>query len=420
MQALTSDILAELGSDLGQPVATRLKVVRELQGQIREKRLQEQGVLLLWVKLEDLLRPEQEIDTRHQVWDFLADMLVGQQHALEMFRPQLFRYIKGHDVSEDLAQRVAVLGALTDTGKEIQHIEEQIGVFLLHLLHLVSEADDEEARAQVLALVSNMVRYNSAYLDQEVVAGLIVSLSCLATNSTKDQEILSCLDVLKSVVTYSYVPPEALFPFISCTCQVVNLPSLSSEAWDTTRKLLGTHLGHSALYNLCQIVQSPEHRLYVKLVRGAVYFIGCALWGPNRVPSLRYTAMSVLPFLISSLHSPHQPVLFEVAFQVRELVVGQGEQLTAPEWEETVTLLQRMVSRIDRCEEVRASVEEQLKATIGQMETLAMTERYTGSRTRLYELIESVSTLCPEASVRQFLEPLNSLLKQFPIRCSTY
>ena len=113
-------------------------------------------------------------------------------------------------------------------------------------------------------------------------------------------------------------------------------------------------------------------------------------------------------------------MLFEVAFQVRELVVGQGEQLTAPEWEETVTLLQRMVSRIDRCEEVRASVEEQLKATIGQMETLAMTERYTGSRTRLYELIESVSTLCPEASVRQFLEPLNSLLKQFPIRCSTY
>ena len=58
LQALTSDILAELGSDLGQPVVSRLKVVRELQGQVREKRLQEQGVLLLWVKLEDLLRPD--------------------------------------------------------------------------------------------------------------------------------------------------------------------------------------------------------------------------------------------------------------------------------------------------------------------------------------------------------------------------
>ena len=402
LQVLTSEILAELS--LGQPVASRLKVARELQGKVREKRLQEQGVLLLWVKLEDLLVPEQEVDTRHQVWDFLADMLIGQQHALEMFRPQLFQFIRGHDVPEDLAQRVEVLGALTDTGREIQHIEEQIGVFLLNLLRLVSEADDEEARAQVLALVSNMVRFNSAYLDQEVVAGLIVSLSCLATNSStnssKDQEILSCMDVLKSVVTYSYVPPEALFPFISCACQVVNMPTLSSEAWDTMRKLLGTHLGHSALYNLCQVVQSPDHRLYDKLVRGAVYFIGCALWGPKRVPSLRYTAMSVLPFLISSLNSPHQPVLLEVAFQVRELVVGQGEHLTAPEWEETVTLLQKMVSRIDRCEDVRTAVEEHLKATIGEMERLAMTESYTGSRTRVYELIESVSSLCPEASVR--------------------
>ena len=69
------------------------------------------------------------------------------------------------------------------------------------------------------------------------------------------------------MVTYSYLPPEALVPFITCVCkvpphatlltthssQVVNLPSLSTEAWDTTRKLLGTHLGHSALYNLCQV-----------------------------------------------------------------------------------------------------------------------------------------------------------------------
>ena len=59
-----------------------------------------------------------------------------------------------------------------------------------------------------------------------------------------------------------------------------------------------------------------------------------------------------------------------------------------------------MVSRIDRCEDVRTAVEEHLKATIGEMERLAMTESYTGSRTRVYELIESVSTLCPEASVR--------------------
>ena len=47
LQVLTSEILAELS--LGQPVASRLKVARELQGKVREKRLQEQGVLLLWV-----------------------------------------------------------------------------------------------------------------------------------------------------------------------------------------------------------------------------------------------------------------------------------------------------------------------------------------------------------------------------------
>ena len=86
-----------------------------------------------------MLRPEQEIDTRHQVWDFLADMLIGQQHALEMFRPQLFRYIKGHDVSEDLAQRVAVLGALTMNAVPISNPVETYGAYITRTTSTILE-----------------------------------------------------------------------------------------------------------------------------------------------------------------------------------------------------------------------------------------------------------------------------------------
>ena len=46
------------------------------------------------------------------------------------------------------------------------------------------------------------------------------------------------------------------------------------EAWNTMRNLLGTHLGHSALYNLCQIIQVSTSHTDIALIRGAVFFIG--------------------------------------------------------------------------------------------------------------------------------------------------
>ena len=40
------------------------------------------------------------------------------------------------------------------------------------------------------------------------------------------------------------------------------------------RNLLGTHLGHSALYTLCQIIQVSTSHTDIALIRGAVFFIG--------------------------------------------------------------------------------------------------------------------------------------------------
>lgn len=103
-----------------------------------------------------------------------------------------------------------------------------------------------------------------------------------------DQEILQCLEIFKCVIMYSFVPAEALVPYISSLCKVVNLSSVASDAWDTMRKLMGTHLGHSALYQLCQIIRTPDNSADTALIRGALFFIGQSLWGAHRISSLKY------------------------------------------------------------------------------------------------------------------------------------
>ena len=311
---LDTEVLDDLSSD--QPVQTRLRTLRELSTQVREQRLQQHSVEMLWYKVEDMSEPDQEKETRHTVLEFLTQLVLGQYDSLDMMRPVLFYFIKCHKVSEDFEKKVALLIALTDNGKDIVHIEEQIGPLLLELLATRMEG---EVMGDLLSCVSNMFKFNSAYLGQSVVARLILllsELSRLSSDSSGDREILLCLEIFKCVIMYSFVPKDAVVPYISLLCRVVNLANIAAESWDTMRKLMGTHLGHSALYQLCNIVRSPKNKSDSALIRGAVLFLGQSVWGAQSIASLKYSPMIVLPVFCTALENSHQLIIIEVVMQI--------------------------------------------------------------------------------------------------------
>lgn len=94
------------------------------------------------------------------------------------------------------------------------------------------------------------------------------------------------------------------------------------------RKVLGTHLGHSAIYTMCRIMEERSappitassfcglgssvecvfffpSRMYMEdapLLRGAVFFVGMALWGAHRLPALKNTPTLVLPSFYKVMH----------------------------------------------------------------------------------------------------------------------
>ena len=85
---------------------------------------------------------------------------------------------------------------------------------------------------------------------------------------------------------------------------------------------MGTHLGHSALYCLCQILQTYDFKKDVALIRGAVFHVGMALWGAQRVKTLdTYSAMTIMPTFQSALQCRHQLVLYEVYIFVSFLTI---------------------------------------------------------------------------------------------------
>ena len=51
-------------------------------------------------------------------------------------------------------------------------------------------------------------------------------------------------------------------------------------------------------------------------------------------------------------------------------------------------------------DDMKQIVHDHLQATIGQLEQLAMTDSYAGSRSRLYSFVESVLDISPEVRVK--------------------
>ena len=174
-----------------QPVSTRVRTIRELTQQVREKKLQQHGAQMLWYKISDLLDQDKDRETRQVVLEFLTQLVIGQFESsdMEMMRPVLFKFIRSNNIQEDLDQKIQLLIALTENGKHIVHIEEQLGRLLLEMFDC-HHAD--EATLSLLMMTSNMVKYNSAYLDQRDVISLILRLNKLSCSSSNDQ-VTYCL-----------------------------------------------------------------------------------------------------------------------------------------------------------------------------------------------------------------------------------
>lgn len=66
--------------------------------------------------------------------------------------------------------RLDLLMSLIDRGRNIEYLEEEIGPFMLEWIDEIATADRELDFLQVL---ENLIKYNAAYVDENVLHGFV-------------------------------------------------------------------------------------------------------------------------------------------------------------------------------------------------------------------------------------------------------
>nr|XP_023024148.1 tuberin [Leptinotarsa decemlineata] len=357
----------------------------------------------LWNAIEDLFGPDHATETRHVAFAFLQSLLRGQYDKLKLMRAHFFRFIKHHDHPEDVGQRLDSLNILTCNGKNILYFEEEVGPFLLQWLPDISKAGKIE---EYLSMVDNVVKFNAAYLDDEVISGFIqhMCILCCSTGNSKTV-VESCLQIMSTIVAYSNMPPESLPKFIGTLCRTVNVEDYCMLSWKIMKNLLGTHMGHSTLYTMCRILQEPALSSDSDLLRGAVFYIHMALWGSIPVTNLHCPPSSVLPSFLHAIKCNQASVAFEVVLGLQHLVNRHGQELQNPAWSVLLQIILHIIHHFDLSSNQPPNKEIKvcLRETLNNIENLMEIGSYNGSVEQFFRIIEECSADQPESSILRLI-----------------
>uniref|UniRef100_A0A8C2KUM6 Tuberin n=1 Tax=Cyprinus carpio TaxID=7962 RepID=A0A8C2KUM6_CYPCA len=385
---ITLDILMELSAEYS--LHHRIRVINHVCELAKSKKFEEHAVEAVWKAVEDMMQPEQPPEAHHAVLVLLRAIIQGQGERLGPLRAYFFKIILDYQPSnEDLAERLEVFKALTENGKDITYLEEEIARFVLLWMDIGLSSD-------FLHVLVNLVKFNSCYLDENV--SLMVQKICLLCNrTTSSTDIEVALQVLDAVVCYNCLPSDSLTVFIITLCRTVNVKEFCESCWKLMRKVLGTHLGHSAIYTMCRIMEERVYSEDAALLRGAVFFVGMALWGAHRLPALKNTPTLVLPSFYKAMSCANEVVSYEIVLSITRLIKKYGRELHVVTWDILLSIIERLLQQIQTMgsPDLKVIVYELLST----VEELYEQSDFHGSSQRFFSLVEKCADKRPDASV---------------------
>jgi len=277
----------------------------------------------LWIETNDLLDLSLSGTGRHAYFKFLVVLIKAQYRNLGMLKLMFYNTMmeQCYTSKEDIANMMLIIDAITEQGKNVYYLEQEVGQQLLERISILHD------NPTYLSLLLNVVKFNSTYLEPDMIHQIVVNVCNVCNSATCSDTKFSVLKILDAIVCYNCLLRRSLQSVILTLSNKINDPEVEEEVWKIMRNILGTHLGHSVVQSLLFLLQENSKSYLV--LRGAALFIGRGLWDLTKaVPSLTHKPNTVLLFFKKCVPDCHPIVALEILLCCSRLVKKIGHELT--------------------------------------------------------------------------------------------
>lgn len=254
----------------------------------------------IWHAAKDLIDPAKPPNARQVAWELLAEC-IKYPSSTELERREYFRTITAPAQPEDFYLQLAALEDLTNGGRNISGFYYEIFPLLTQWLQdayraartarrQVSRGSSRSVRGAALssgedknlsrlfALLKDVIKFNFKFATDSVVGNLMDILLKVCMNTSVEDDLRACINVVDTVVTFGAIPTNKLKDCIQILSSIHCLvPNLQKDSWHTISIICRSHHGQSTVRILLDVLRtyttSPvkeKDKDSVRDVRGAL------------------------------------------------------------------------------------------------------------------------------------------------------
>ncbi|KAK4451882.1 tuberous sclerosis 2 protein [Podospora aff. communis PSN243] len=257
-------------------------------------------VLEIWEAGKDLIETTKPTAARVAGWELLTKC-VQYTSSTDRERKNFFDTLTAQANPEDFHLQLAALEDLTNHGRNVSGFYYDIFPLLTSWLQewykVVKAARRQATRSgnkpskgkalaigedknfsQLFAFLKDVIKFNFKFASDNVVGKLLAILLKICMNTSVEEDLRSCINVIDALVTFGTIPKDRLRDCIQVLSSIHCLvPTLQKDAWHILGNICRSHHGQSTVRILLDVLRrlpvplsEGKERDAVREVRGAL------------------------------------------------------------------------------------------------------------------------------------------------------
>lgn len=240
-------------------------------------------ILDIWYAAKDLIDPSNPSSTRAAGWELLTEC-AKHSSSTDLERKEYFQTLSAVANPEDFHLQLAALVDLTNHGRVLAGFDYDLLPLLTTWLQdaynaaraarknshpgrnagsstrgKTAASGEDKNFAQLFLFLLDVIKFSFNAADEPAVIDLIDTVLTICMNTSQEDDLRSCINVLDAIVTFGFIPQSKLKDCVQVLSSIFCMvQGLQKNSWHTIANLCKSHNGQATVRIMLDILRNLQ------------------------------------------------------------------------------------------------------------------------------------------------------------------